>query len=116
MRISDWSSDVCSSDLRDLRAHHPVRMLDRLLRRDAGELGQRRFAKRAGGRGQAQLAYVLRRIAAATVRWQALEDRLVFGIERQQRDGKSTRLNCSHDCATRLPSAARKNKIDTIVN
>src|SRR3546814_20216466 len=23
MRISDWSSDVCSSDLRDLRALHP---------------------------------------------------------------------------------------------
>src|SRR3546814_6152956 len=40
MRISDWSSDVCSSDLRDAR--------ERLVRRAFGEQRHQRLALRAG--------------------------------------------------------------------
>src|SRR3546814_3126575 len=44
MRISDWSSDVCSSDLRgethpdilDIDPRDPLRLLDRLAHRDLG--------------------------------------------------------------------------------
>src|SRR3546814_7892408 len=35
MRISDWSSDVCSSDIEDVLEHHPVpdERIDRMLER-----------------------------------------------------------------------------------
>src|SRR3546814_9137235 len=33
MRISDWSSDVCSSDLRELRRHEPRYLAGRKVRR-----------------------------------------------------------------------------------
>src|SRR3546814_16308181 len=39
MRISDWSSDVCSSDLHVMRSGDPTAALP--LFRDAGEVGQR---------------------------------------------------------------------------
>src|SRR3546814_16423790 len=39
MRISDWSSDVCSSDLRRLKGEERLR-LHRLQRRDALEAGE----------------------------------------------------------------------------
>src|SRR3546814_10268065 len=49
MRISDWSSDVCSSDLDRPRPHHPLQLIalkpahfaHRLLKRDL-HLGKRR--------------------------------------------------------------------------
>src|SRR3546814_1439839 len=50
MRISDWSSDVCSSDLRD--AAHRVRLwieenfcMNDIIRRSPVKIGQRQIAK-----------------------------------------------------------------------
>src|SRR3546814_1105333 len=48
MRISDWSSDVCSSDLRaerDENLHHPVRAVDRRRRRLGAIAQQRAFVR-----------------------------------------------------------------------
>src|SRR3546814_13226733 len=46
MRISDWSSDVCSSDLVIVRLTYPEAMVERA-RKDAAKAGE----KRAGMRG-----------------------------------------------------------------
>src|SRR3546814_8120314 len=47
MRISDWSSDVCSSDLRsDLRSTHWNRMPDRRPRPMNRDLGRRKESPR----------------------------------------------------------------------
>src|SRR3546814_5377756 len=44
MRISDWSSDVCSSDLRIAAAHHPGKQRHALVAR--GRAGHRRKHER----------------------------------------------------------------------
>src|SRR3546814_5731772 len=87
MRISDWSSDVCSSDLvrRRRGQHDQVNLVDR----NAGirECGARRIQRQVG------------RL-------------LVIGSDMTLVDAgafegrKRTRLNSSHYCATRMPSSA----------
>ncbi len=64
---------------RDLGAHGPVRVSDRLARRDGRHLGARAAAERPAGRGQDQPLDALGGLAA-----QRLEDRVVLGIDRQQ--------------------------------
>src|SRR3546814_20820448 len=53
MRISDWSSDVCSSDLQAVargdRPHHPGRATGRLPVRDRAERGGERTDALDGG-------------------------------------------------------------------
>src|SRR3546814_21117956 len=44
MRISDWSSDVCSSDLRDIHAQGRTRVFLQLLRGTHHQVGLRRYA------------------------------------------------------------------------
>src|SRR3546814_3850962 len=101
MRISDWSSDVCSSDLPRPRDRlHPVVLARPLL---AG-VQHRRFGHRGRGGGD----HAVRAVPA-----KARDPRLVFassflallplagegGAKRQMRallDRKSTRLNSSH--------------------
>src|SRR3546814_1422694 len=118
MRISDWSSDVCSSDLHDL--------LSRLERRVAFEQRQPALGLAEEMRARDDL---LARVAALlhAVGVQAFERELLrrpfldlrLRKSRQamgkveRRDGKSTRLNSSHYCASRMPSSACNKKQKT---
>src|SRR3546814_6022922 len=112
MRISDWSSDVCSSDLRRFRprerAVDPIMRLDRI-----GQLGVLVLRGEAVvddllvrgvllelGRGFAQI----RRIPEALPDALGLvHDLLLFEQLGEQEDRKSTRLNSSPECASRMP-------------
>src|SRR3546814_1009661 len=113
MRISDWSSDVCASDLlprlRQALGTHlvhapPEHLGDQVLlaaevvvdRGDvdvgaAGHLAQ-------GGAAEAVLGEQLLGGAEDAVLGREL------GVG--HRDRKSTRLNSSHSCASRMPSSA----------
>src|SRR3546814_5821849 len=98
MRISDWSSDVCSSDL----------LGDEALAEDAEFAAARRYAPSAT---LATLGHAKARfgpfavIDGATVRMAgdvtAATPRQFAAIDR-----KSTRLNSSPSCASRMPSSA----------
>src|SRR3546814_10424589 len=78
MRISDWSSDVCSSDL-DARKKEPE---------DAGSSWKIRGARPAGGKRAGVDRLFARRDARRTDRRR--------GRRRGRLDRKSTRLNSSH--------------------
>src|SRR3546814_8352184 len=105
MRISDWSSDVCSSDLRlgteqyrtrpapALRDNAGVRALHR---RSLRERSLRHRRLHPGGRRRGRRS--LLRGGGAAILLAARKDR------------KSTRLNSSHSCASRMPSSACKTK------
>src|SRR3546814_5614523 len=114
MRISDWSSDVCSSDLaRENEAPIAIAAIDIAVLVDLEE--HARMAERAGNT-----------VSAAVAGDAAMGDSDRFGrrdhgwgdskarcggqsstdIPSCQRDRKSTRLNYSHSCATRMPSPA----------
>src|SRR3546814_4981498 len=129
MRMSDWSSDVCSSDLKI--AIFLEQVGDDLTRR-VGHVEQRRLDRNRAAAEQPCLQ--LR--TARGIRIVALEqrqprsllrlvckgqvaDRLgvdLLGavgfadarqqIAKRQEDRKSTRLNSSHYCASRMPSSA----------
>src|SRR3546814_4502791 len=60
MRISDWSSDVCSSDLDLVRAFGPVRLHGRAVGAHQVVAGDRRLvlAAMARGKGAVQVAAV----------------------------------------------------------
>src|SRR3546814_5615207 len=120
MRISDWSSDGCSSDLGAKVREHPVFHADDEHRRELEALGSvdrhehhlARVAVDLVGVGhQAHLleerldrlgllrrAHQLRQVLEATL---ALD-----GALGAQLDRKSTRLNSSPYCASRMPSSA----------
>src|SRR3546814_4409289 len=97
MRISDWSSDVCSSDLPDYEGSDdyevaPLPLLsvnyrDIVFLDKTTTLGANVFTLRGPGpNNKLQFGPLLR---------------YQFG-----RDRKSTRLNSSHSCASRMPSSA----------
>src|SRR3546814_1356537 len=107
MRISDWSSDVCSSDLGELEL--VVRRAARLLDLGIAEDGAHEIARRA--RGTPRIAgRLLRRVrdfanvAGATVVDAKTADAALNRLEvdnlgldaMDRRDRKSTRLNSSH--------------------
>src|SRR3546814_8166370 len=113
MRISDWSSDVCSSDLITVhrvrvrkRAPTPVSQFDQpavlasLHVRRTTLLGQRRQRSLAGALAafvpQPQEAFDSSTVMAKRWRW----------LIHYPQDRKSTRLNSSHSCASRMPSSA----------
>src|SRR3546814_8739860 len=102
VRISDWSSDVCSSDLRQREAerralprpafgtdHSAVAFDDALDRRQADAVAVELFLVVQPLEGTEQLARVFRREARAVVG--DVERQLLAG-----KDRKSTRLNSSH--------------------
>src|SRR3546814_9950695 len=105
MRISDWSSDVCSSDLSRGREHQPRRaaMLggDRVLHPFAClETIDKRGAIRLADDVDTVVA-----IGAAVIPFGAIAagrdviigvDAIVIGDARRPQDRKSTRLNSSH--------------------
>src|SRR3546814_3713955 len=131
MRISDWSSDVCSSDLaqhpRPGHADDPQQARARLLPGHAAHVVGRplpglallghvevehtefeaetaqEFAATGGFRGEMQHhGRIPCRPRPAPVRRAPTPFRLT--------DRKSTRLNSSHYCASRMPSSACKKK------
>src|SRR3546814_4218742 len=112
MRISDWSSDVCSSDLfRFLAFEEPASsgQIQRILA-IPGKLTEKRevdFLSRP------EIDAVL--AAPDRTCWLGRRDHmlLLFAIQtglRLSEDRKSTRLNSSHSCASRMPSSACKKK------
>src|SRR3546814_8558280 len=115
MRISDWSSDVCSSDLRIARIEKPALARDRIVRGAAEEIGIEDLLissgrRSAGAAGDAidivvephrpAVAPLLAEHAPVVDR----EARRLFGVgiasadldRFQKADRKSTRLNSSH--------------------
>src|SRR3546814_7309057 len=108
MRISDWSSDVCSSDLRylfDLGSTEFGGRLDK--RRFGAESAKRRFVAgvhhRLSHANQFTGASLILTGKRQTVARRDRGGKLVA-------DRKSTRLNSSHSCAPRMPSSACKKK------
>src|SRR3546814_3913031 len=113
MRISDWSSDVCSSDLQDMVELRIAHM----------GVDLRRVADDAGGQPEAIDSPVEIMLPIALHERQNLAqrglidldrlgaggfeiDRLVADRERDQegrRDRKSKRLNSSNQCEARMP-------------
>src|SRR3546814_8568781 len=128
MRISDWSSDVCSSDLNSHRQLHGA-LLDAQLLAEAylaltsgqGEIGFDALAeaeRRDAAQSVARLAAVdapRPRVAVSAAEMEAHEARLArlrakagravwdeAGVVAFSADRKSTRLNSSHSCASRM--------------
>src|SRR3546814_4057472 len=122
MRISDWSSDVCSSDLPEF-ALAPIE-------------GRQDGLSSADLQGQVSLVTVwaswcvpcrmenplLVELAAAGILpiyginyKDAPEEALAF-LNELGEDRKSTRLNSSHYCASRMPSSARKKNCSRVYN
>src|SRR3546814_7555789 len=135
MRISDWSSDVCSADLIVALQHLPLVRSDWGARHPAGEADK----KPCGAIGNSQKTGIaIGRLGDPVVDfghghdlWSAqfiyvaavmcgiaggdgdrlahigCIDRLKFRIgAHDQKDRKSTRLNSSNSCAYRMPSYA----------
>src|SRR3546814_7533886 len=119
MRISDWSSDVCSSDL---LARPGVALfgvdpgpnaqgLCPVVRLDARVLQIRTIEAGTGvGYGLDHIAPAPQRLATIALGYADGWPRCLGGggaaWHRGARDRKSTRLNSSHSCASRMPSSA----------
>src|SRR3546814_9120228 len=112
MRISDWSSDVCSSDL------DPGEIVDdrgRVIGQHQGlmyyTLGQRRGLGIGGVRDARDAPWFVIAKDAARNRLIAAQDSehaRLMTREIVTRDRKSTSLNSSHYCASRMTSSACK--------
>src|SRR3546814_6284043 len=105
MRISDWSSDVCSSDLSSVRVE--VEFVQRLSARgDGDELDRAEILVKAQRQtpafGSHQLLYITHGIKFARIKRHAIGWRhdarpvLICIVVKYFRDRKSTRLNSSH--------------------
>src|SRR3546814_5363894 len=110
MRISNWSSDVCSSDL--IKMAEAVLDLTTILDRLAATSRRPRYAmmvlnllsEAADHRGQAG-PFVTRGGETLPVRlW--LGETLARMAVRHPRDRKSTSLNSRHQCDSRMPYSA----------
>src|SRR3546814_1120178 len=101
MRISDWSSDVCSSDLPDLAvAQRGARHQPPVAARRGIEEDERRVIDRArGARTQAEIDSERHRAADPDIGagLDVREGAIVKPVAAHERpDRKSTRLNSSH--------------------
>src|SRR3546814_9260832 len=118
MRISDWSSDVCSSDLAaalggvagagERAQRHAVKAVgegdDHLAPRDlARQLDRRLDRVGAGGTGEHHALVETARFQAQRLKGFE-KGRLRVGVEGEPVDRQSTRLTSSHSCdlVTRL--------------
>src|SRR3546814_3718607 len=122
MRISDWSSDVCSSDLeaKRLERGEAIDSGPNVPRPEVTSTCQtyidlhRHAAVRAALTGHPKVALRLMVAHAITgsYLWRVKpEPQTCRNEAARERDRKSTRLNSSHQCATRMPSSAgKKNK------
>src|SRR3546814_10116231 len=118
MRISDWSSDVCSSDL--LAAIAEIVAHDHLhigaARRHPDVVERKRAGLQLAPRNQGAVGIHLdgtRRFQHAGNErlWKGDQERVLVECTRnadtaEQGDRKSTRLNSSHSCAPPMPSSA----------
>src|SRR3546814_1990481 len=97
MRISDWSSDVCSSDLLPLHEHRAVgidlRHGDADLAREHVLLPGGALAVEAALAAEGRVRFAEQR---QRPRGRRDEPELALRIELRGRDRKSTRLNSSH--------------------
>src|SRR3546814_4758833 len=103
MRISDWSSDVCSSDLRRI-----IESLNRPLRPTVAfhEQGHcQEDWRRCGRQSDADPHVTALRETPFEGSTYIVEARKVWRALLSG-DRKSTRLNSSHYCAYRMPSSA----------
>src|SRR3546814_4419607 len=117
MRISDWSSDVCSSDLADIEDLLDQAVHDVFVGTPGPEqTGQRDVDDDQGGGEEGDLATEQPEpavdVAVEGVE-EAVDDADVVHVsgparmrKRRPRDRKSTRLNSSNYCASRMPSSA----------
>src|SRR3546814_10108869 len=118
MRISDWSSDVCSSDLRDGRL-----VPDRLLRAAdiPGGLGETNNPDWTAVAYDALSGELVAPLGSSGFRWgeqgkwnleeKAGQGRVVrlrstLAAHHDSIERTSTRLNPRHSCATRMPHSA----------
>src|SRR3546814_1362711 len=117
MRISDWSSDVCSSDLFITRDAVGVGLPARKLFVDDLDLGKTLGADRrhfdwlavdlvAGADADHVEIIEHVELGHAQAGDAVVEDRAPRGNRIEPADRKSTRLNSSHSCASRMPSSA----------
>src|SRR3546814_9762841 len=120
MRISDWSSDVCSSDLEPRRAQGAVRpgvLPDRLvpslwLALSCALLSRSRHrAALSGVPTELNVEYYRQRASAGLIVTEgtapsAMSRGSLFTPGLYEEDRKSTRLNSSQECASRMPSSA----------
>src|SRR3546814_1493517 len=121
MRISDWSSDVCSSDLQigvdrvfgacvhQMQQHAAPLDMAKEAVPDADAVGSP--FDQAGDVGDHELAALVAHHAKLGFqRGEGIVAHLRLGIgdgiEEGGLDRKSTRLNSSHSCASRMPSYA----------
>src|SRR3546814_4811505 len=114
MRISDWSSDVCSSDLahreklRVIGRENDLEKMNRQALRLARDVARRNGCLMAGNicntnayeTDDSATHAKVRAMFEEQIGW-AVEEGADFLIDR-----KSTRLNSSHSCASRIPSSA----------
>src|SRR3546814_3951496 len=98
MRISDWSSDVCSSDLHP-RRENVAFYADPAAARAAGFRACLRCKPDEVGRDRIAVARAIALIEAA-------EEAIALDDLAARVDRKSTRRNSSHSCASRMPSSA----------
>src|SRR3546814_3788667 len=106
MRISDWSSDVCSSDLAG-------RVTGVIFEREGLEEtaeAVRGVVLASGGFGanaEMRRKYIPQADAGWSLQPEGSQgDGVTMGVSVGGTDRKSTRLNSSHYCASRMPSSA----------
>src|SRR3546814_1764492 len=106
MRISDWSSDVCSSDLPAYMGIGPVPATANALRR-AGLTVADLDVIEANEAFAAQACAVSRELGFDPAKVNPNGSGISLGHPiGATGDRKSTRLNSSHYCASRMPSSA----------
>src|SRR3546814_8591217 len=108
MRISDWSSDVCSSDLEQKPLDIDARKMNRIGIEASGRDDLFHLDDAYPARGRHRLIEVARGLAeqkiACLVRLPRLDQRDVAAKRLfHDVDRKSTRLKSSHSCASRMP-------------
>src|SRR3546814_4904169 len=112
MRISDWSSDVCSSDLYAVRTCGilPVKNI-KIQPHLVFDITQR-----ASGAASADLRNSASSLMGGLGSRNSEFHPILPGQTDRVPDRKSTRLNSSHSCASRMPSSAsKKQTADTTI-
>src|SRR3546814_6424057 len=113
MRISDWSSDVCSSDLSCLGCGNERKLhLQQRVSRVAGAFLHQSHCRECSGRcGDSDGACGDTRCSAGLCS-------AIPGVGKSflRTDRKSTRMNSSHYCASRMPAPDCKQKQSSLRN
>src|SRR3546814_10335716 len=106
MRISDWSSDVCSSDL---TREAGVRAVERLISKICRKVVKELLTSKDITRVDVTVDNLDKYLGVYQFRYGRAEEKnqigQVTGLAWTE-DRKSTRLNSSHYCASRMPSSA----------